>query len=450
MKRIALFSGLLALILVVLLTVAAVVLIPHRFLSSEGFRQEMNRQTNLALKGQGEWMPFRLDGWTLRSDGYDGTGSFSSYTYRVRAEHVSFKINWRALLQRTWQIDPIVVQTLAIEVTPLAESAPADPPTPSDEAPDIPKIARLFIPQNVDIKAIELSDASLVWQAADQQTYRLSDIRAKSIPDGYGAWSTSVSSGVLTPPNRFSWSLNSARLVGDLQQMQLDHAEWLGKEAGVVKLSGPLTRDGNLQAKLNIEGRGIPAHYFTATEWKEFIEGSIDSDATAQITAEGVTLEGEATGNSIRLVGVPVLRSMSDATGLREWTELSLDTAWLQFKYQPDHLEIPSSVFESKDLLRLEGNLQIRAEALSGLYQVGLAPRVVSRIPGAQITVFKLEQNGYYWAQPPMTLSGTADNPQEDLSPRMKTAIFDAVQEKLNQGVNKGLNILDSILQQVP
>jgi len=254
-KRSYLIISLIIGILFLLILVAAAIWIPHRFLSNEVFRQEMNRQTNTTLQVSGEWMPFRLDKWVLRSDGYEGSGSFSEYGYHIRAEQISFKINWRALLRRQWQINPIEVSKLDIEVTPLSEAAPAPPPPTPAPAPSFPLIAKLFIPQDVAIQSIRLNDASLTWTSSNRKTYHLNNIKANSIPGGEGNWSTSVTDGTFTPPERFPWKLNSARLVGNLEQMNLDHAEWFGQNAGVIKLSGPLPRNGKADAELKIEGR---------------------------------------------------------------------------------------------------------------------------------------------------------------------------------------------------
>lgn len=448
-KRIFLFVGLTALFVLIALAATAI-WIPHQFLGNEAFRQEMNRQTQHTLNVQGEWMPFRLDGWTLHSDGFEGSGFFSGYEYRLRAEHVSFEINWRTLLRRKWRIDPVQVRKLDLQIMERSEPPPpATPPSPAATS-SFPRLAALFIPQSVDIQQLVLSDASVTWRHLDQKIYRISELQSTSIPDGNGSWSTSLTRGVFTPPGRLPWSLNSARLAGDLQQMDLHHAEWLGQEAGVIRLSGPLLRDGRIHAELKIEGRGIPANAVTPVAWRNFIQGDLDSDASARIDSNGLSIRGEAKGKNIQLVGVPLLRSMSTATGLRQWTELPLQTVWITFEYQDRHLHLPSSVIESKDMLRLEGSLRVQERQLTGTYQVGLAPQVVSKIPGARLTVFTLQQNGYHWAQPPMTLSGTADDPKEDLSPRLKSAILDAVEETIQQGVERGMDILDSILQRVP
>ncbi len=444
-------------VLLILLILSALIWIPHWFLGNETFRQEMNRQTNTALKLDGEWMPFRLDGWTLRSDGYDGSGVFESYRIHVRAEQLSFQINWRALLRRKWDIDPVEVQKLKIVIT--SHSEPASPPTPPTPPtlpppPSFPKAAALFIPQTVDIREIILADTSVTLETSRGEKYQLNQIKAACMSDGHGRWSTAISSATFLPPQRLSWNLNSARLMGNLERMTLEHSEWFGKTAGIVKISGQLITDAQPDAELKLEGRGIPVASIVPIDWKSFFEGAVDGDATARFDLNGLELKGEATGKDIQLIGVPILRSMQLATGIREWTELPLNTAWAKFTYtdiENNHdLQIESSIFESSNLTRLEGDLRIRNNQLTGTYQVGLSPRVVAKIPGAEMTVFTLNQNGYHWAQPPMTLSGSMDDPKEDLSPRLKSAVFDAVEQKINEGVNRGVDLLKSLIDRVP
>jgi hypothetical protein len=453
MKRLLIRTGLALALILILAIPVALVWIPHAFLSSETFRQEMNRQTSQTLNIRGEWMPFRLDGWTLSSAGFEGTGSLEGNQLHVRAEQLTFKINWRALLTRTWSIDPITVQKVDLRITAEADEAPVEvpaefvAPTPT---PGFLKVAALFIPQKVDIHQIILEQASLAWAATKDEIYRIDGLQAKSIADGFGLWSTSVSKGTFSPPDRLPWNLNSARLLGDLNRMDLEHAEWFGQDSGIIKMSGPLFSAGKLHVMLKLSATALPATSLVPEQWTSFVEGTVDGKGSADLIDGKMKLAGKLEGQGIKLIGVPVLRSMQMATGIREWTELPLTTAWAEFTYTEDHLSVPKSVFDSAGLARLEGNFKIENQQLQGVYQVGMSDRVVSRIPGAAQTVFTTSQNGYYWAQPPMTLSGTSKDPKEDLSPRLKTAIFDAVQQKINQGVDQGLNIFKSILERVP
>jgi hypothetical protein len=71
-------------------------------------------------------------------------------------------------------------------------------------------------------------------------------------------------------------------------------------------------------------------------------------------------------------------------------------------------------------LMRIEGRMDVIDEQLDGRFQLGLAPGTLSRIPGAETKVFAERRDGLMWT--PLRITGTAENPQEDLSERLIAA----------------------------
>jgi len=449
MKRILLLLGALG----VFFIAAAIILllwIPHWFLGSETFRQEMNRQTNSTLNLRGEWLPFQLEGWTLNSPGYQGTTGYKNYQADLSAEQVSFQINWRSLFKRKWDIKAVAVQKLNLQLSTLSEPLKLPEMTAPPEAPGISKLMIPFIPQTVDIKEILLPEVAVSLKTEKKTDSIIRHLAAHSISDGHDHWNTSISKGTFTPSGRLPWKLNSARLTGNLEAMTLEGAEFIGQGEGTINISGPVLVDGKPDASLKLIGKGIPLNSIVPLNWKSFVAGRVDGSATALINRQGVSLQGKAEGQDVVLIGIPALRAIHTATGIREWTELPLSKAWTEFTYSNHDLHIQASAFESNDLIKLEGQLRVKNNELSGTYQVGVSERVVTKIPGAQQTVFTSHQSNYYWAQPPMSLSGTIDQPKEDLSPRLKSAAFDAIEQKIHDNLGKGLNIFNSLLEQIP
>ena len=80
-------------------------------------------------------------------------------------------------------------------------------------------------------------------------------------------------------------------------------------------------------------------------------------------------------------------------------------------------------------LLRLEGQVTSEAKALSGQLQVGVPPGLLAHIPGAEEKVFLPGKDGFLWAS--VNLSGTWEQPKEDLSERMIRAAGERMLEML-------------------
>ena len=92
---------------------------------------------------------------------------------------------------------------------------------------------------------------------------------------------------------------------------------------------------------------------------------------------------------------------------------------------------------EARGLVRLEGTITITGQNVSGVLEVGVSPGRLHAIDGAEQRVFVRDDRGYKWASPPMRLSGTIDNLQEDLATRIKDAWFDQQIENVTEIATK-------------
>jgi len=83
-------------------------------------------------------------------------------------------------------------------------------------------------------------------------------------------------------------------------------------------------------------------------------------------------------------------------------------------------VEIKNIEIEDKGKFRIEGALSIREKSLGGAIQLGLAREYLEWLPRLQ-EVFPREKAGYFWTT--VHLSGTIDQPEQDLSPRVIEAL---------------------------
>src|SRR5690606_35931494 len=83
-------------------------------------------------------------------------------------------------------------------------------------------------------------------------------------------------------------------------------------------------------------------------------------------------------------------------------------------------MEFTNIVLSSEGLVRLEGNLSVKGDRLEGTFQLGVAQSVLARIPGAEADVFVAGEKGLMWT--PVKISGTRDDPKEDLTERLIAA----------------------------
>ncbi len=86
-------------------------------------------------------------------------------------------------------------------------------------------------------------------------------------------------------------------------------------------------------------------------------------------------------------------------------------------------LTVKNFLFESKGLVVVEGEFTMKDKRIEGEFQLGVAPEVVDKFPGAREQVFKRSDRGYLWTE--LALSGPVDKMRDNLKPRLLRAAQD-------------------------
>lgn len=90
--------------------------------------------------------------------------------------------------------------------------------------------------------------------------------------------------------------------------------------------------------------------------------------------------------------------------------------------WQYPTVEFRRVAIEEKGKFRAEGEVRVRQESLQGTVELGVTPRLLGFLTEPVIKeVFPKAKNGYLWTT--IHLSGTIEEPQQDLSARVMEAI---------------------------
>jgi hypothetical protein len=123
-----------------------------------------------------------------------------------------------------------------------------------------------------------------------------------------------------------------------------------------------------------------------------------------------------------RVRRLPFLEKLSAITGKKSMELLELNECSADAEWNSPKLEITNIAIEEKGKFRIEGTLSVREKSLSGAIQLGLASEYLEWLPNPA-EVFPTDRASYRWTT--VHLSGTIDQPGQDLSPR----IIDALKE---------------------
>ena len=118
--------------------------------------------------------------------------------------------------------------------------------------------------------------------------------------------------------------------------------------------------------------------------------------------------------------GLPFLQKLGAITGKKSIEQLELNECSAELDWKSPQIEVKDIAVEDKGKFRIEGSISIREKSLGGALRLGVAREYLAWLPQPE-EVFPSEKAGYRWTT--VHLSGTIDQPGQDLSPRVIEAL---------------------------
>lgn len=429
------------------------------YLHSDAFRKLLSARVSQVVGMEGEFSPFRWDGLVVDTGSFEAKGKgpvVALYADRLRTE-----VNLSGVRRGVWDLDGATVSRVEVEIDARTLSKGLPPGTPPPSPAGIPPkpAKRGWIPQEVEVKSLELRSVSV------KARVDAGDLRAEGMhvhlehAGARNSYRGEIDGGRFRLP--FAW----------LPEVELDRARFRYRdgEVFVTDATARVFRDGLVEgsgewnipaARYTFEGtaRGIKCDEFLNDDWAKRLTGDASTTVVIESRSAGPVVKGRLTIRNGVLTALPVLDTLAAYADTRRFRVLNLSEAQTDWQWQRDSVTFENLVLASEGLVRLEGSLTIRGRELDGRFRLGLAPGSLSTIPGAETVVFRPGERGLMWS--PLVISGTLDDPKEDLTDRLTAAaesrMFEVIPEtgervlkftrsliEDTQPVQKGAEILD-------
>ncbi len=222
---------------------------------------------------------------------------------------------------------------------------------------------------------------------------------------------------------------------------------------GLLSLGGQLSED-HYDWYGSLEGIGVDE--LVAEDWKKRLSGVLSAEFKVQSKKNGFNTRGETTLSKGVLTALPVLDRIAAYTNTNRFRQLRL--AECGFKFSSMHrkdatgtfvrIELRDIILVSEGLVRVTGDLVINDGNLEGDFRVGIVPGLLAHIPGAETKVFERWEKGLRWA--PLRLTGTIEQPKEDLSDRIIAAAGERIIELIPETGGKTLGLLGEKTSNLP
>jgi hypothetical protein len=412
--------------LIVIFIVAAMSFIIPRFnarltnyIESDAFRAEMEKETAKGLHfPSGHYEPIkRTATWTAETAGFQAKDGWKALR-AVDARGITAKFNPWGVFNRLWYLEDVHIGGGEVEIQVYEPKPEPSPPKPW--------YGKYLLPQRVYLNHVESEPVDVTWYFRGKRA---------------GIFGTRL---LITPHDRdFEYQAHEGWLrTKPFPEMHVKHIHMLitkqlltlyhmdldpksmvpgGIHAEGNAHTGP--KDRSVDFRFSLER--VPIEDWVPDDWRIHVGGL----ATSKIhwTGKDTKLEnsaGEAEWriDDGRIQGLPVLQKIAALVNDKSLERIKLDACQFDVEWHYPSIELSGLAIEEKGKFRAEGEVIVRRESLGGTVDLGIAPALLEFLTAPVVKeVFPREKNGYLWTT--VHLSGTIEEPQLDLSPRIMEAI---------------------------
>jgi hypothetical protein len=454
---------------VALLVVGVVLLVGgyvavRSYLHSEGFRKFLSAEAGAAAGVSGGFAPFQWDGLAVDTDSFEATGE--GPLAELRADGLHTEIGLGGLKRGVWEVRGSSVRRLEVTVDATRKPAKAATERVKRKEKSAAKASRpSWLPSEVELEGMDLKSvaAKVILKQGEAS---VSGMRVTAeLASKQGDYRGEIDGGTVLLPFDF------------VPEIRLERAllRYQDKQVFLTKATAGMWQEARVEAagewdmeqknySLQGEATGIRCEDLLGDDWSKRVTGGMHSDFTVGNHTGEMAASGTLTLEDGVLTALPVLDALAAYADTRRFRVLALSEAHWRWSLKKGELRLSEMVLAAEGLVRLEGGIVIRDGNLDGVFRLGLAPGTLASIPGAETDVFIRGERELLWA--PLRITGTLDDPQEDLTDRLveaagmrmfeiipesgakvikftRSMIGEIPEETLDKGIRKGVEIID-------
>jgi hypothetical protein len=382
-----------------------------RYVEGDAFRVAMEEETAKGLHfPQARYAAIRRTGaLAAQSDSFKADNGQKAMK-SLDAHGIIAKFDPWGVFLRQWRFTDVRVQSGDVEIQ-IYEANP-------EAVPGKPWFA-IFLPNRVYLEKIESEQANITWRFRGERA---------------GFFGTQL---VITPNGRdFEYVATGGRLkmalVPDLDLRRthilitktlltlydLDLASDSRSDESIrAQGHASLGQDKSIDVKANFNS--VPIRHWLPAGWKGRLKGSAFGDI--HWTGKDPKLESSSGEGSLRIRNgriddVPLLNKLAELARKKSFERLDLNECSLSFAWRYPEIDIKDITIEERGKFRIEGEISIKRRLLRGTIKLGLTREYLDWLPNPE-EVFSRRSGGYLWTH--VHLSGTIDEPRQDLSERI-------------------------------
>jgi hypothetical protein len=381
------------------------------YIEGDAFRAAMEKETAKGLHfPQCRYSPIRRTStFTAETESFEARNGQKAMK-SLDARGITATFDPLGVFIRQWRFTDVRVQSGDVEIQIYKANPEAVSPKPW---------FAIFLPNRVYLKKIETPQANVTWRFRGEQA-GFFGTQLMITPHGpdfeYDATGGKLKMALLP-----DLDLRRAHLLITKTLLTIYDIDLASNSSSVESIhaqaNAGLGKDKSIDLRANFNQ--VPIRSWLPAEWKEHLAGSAFGDlhwTGKDPKLESSSGEGSLHVNNGRIDNLPVLEKLAELSQKKSFEHLALSDCSLRFGWKYPKIDIENIAIEERGKFRIEGEMSIEQRRLRGTIRLGLTREYLDWLPNPE-EVFSRKQDGYLWTS--VHLSGTIDDPGQDLSPRI-------------------------------
>ncbi len=389
-----------------------------RTLESEKTRTLIAARTGRVIGGDVGILPIQARGFSVFSSGLVGIASPPRALTEARADHINARFDLRELWRGKARIDELTIRHAQVAYSPEAASLLNRSEFP---APALVPAAHEDSLMSVDLRHVSIARTDLFYSDPAENGGQFRDVETHFYPDGENLV-IHGRGGIFHQAKFPELHLSEFKAYYEKPNLRIDEARFALGDRGQIDVRGGFRFEGDPTIDLRLVFTQCPIAPFLPAGDK--LVGTFHGDTQLQKTvgqAAAINASGALAMEDAVVQHVAALERAATFTGERRLNPLRVDDIHGQYEWADGRLVVRDLRAEANGVVCLQGGFTYHGDEVDGSFELGVAPDIVAKFPGAREDVFTREKGGYLWTT--VKISGPPGRLRDDLKPRLLRAI---------------------------
>jgi hypothetical protein len=329
----------------------------------------------------------------------------------IDARNISARFDPFGVLLRRWQIDDLHIDRAKIGIhtyEPKPEPSPSKP------------WYHVFLPDRVYLKRTWSDHVDVTWPMRGE-TGGIFETRLVITPHGRD-FEYHANGGTLKNPLMPELGVEQIHLLITKKMFTLYVLD-LRCGDGNIHGKGRTAIAGDKAADFSFNWNAVPIAEWLPKDWRDNFNGAASGDAQwtgNDYKLSAATIAGKIDIDHGGVRNLKFLDAIATIANHRDLAALELKECRSSFRWREGDCDLSDIAIEQAKKFRIEGTLSFSRKSLGGTLQLGVATEYLDWLPHPE-EVFTVRRGDYLWTT--VHLSGSLDDPKQDLSPRLLGAL---------------------------